>query len=361
MLHPDVEQILPGASPAAGKYIRNLEHVLTNLGHEIVEMSYVAIPGAKEAYTQLELNDNDIIYKDKTIIWSVLRYQKKILKEVHKDDIVIFYNVVYYDLGLISKLNKRGIKSLLILADHTGDMKENGNFIRGMIAKAISKDYKKFKYVIALSERARRFLAQDAHIEIMEGGINLDSFKEFAPPSDEGITRYMYAGTLTDVTGVDILLEAIAMNHDKGSVFYISGKGPLEEKVKEAASRDTRIKYIGFLPDDEYYQLMQKMNILVNPRNMDLEQNQNNFPSKVLEYLAAGRMVISTKFAGWEKFTDCFEFCDSSAVLLADAILKAKEKSTKHKNELFSHNRKRAEEFSWDNQARKIIDLVEMK
>lgn len=358
MLDPIVEEILPGASPAAGKYLRNLKRSLELKGNEVIFCSYVAVPGAKDAYVKCGVDDNSIIYKDKTIIRSVRQYKKKVLNTAQKGDVVIFYNVLYFDMGLVNKLKKKGVKSLLILADHTGDMKENGNIIRGTLAKLIARDYLNFEYVIALSHKVCKFLNPNAHIEIMEGGIDLEKFEDFQPPRFSDVTRYMYAGTLSDVTGVDILLDAVRLVQDENCEFYISGKGTMEDVVKEAAKDDARIKYIGFIPDEDYYDQMKKMDVFVNPRNMNMEQNQNNFPSKVLEYLATGRAVISTRFIGWEKFTDCFEFCDHTAKSLSTAMSEARIKSQEDKDRLFEHNRKRAEQYSWNNQAAVIIGLV---
>lgn len=354
-----VEYALPGASPAAGKYIRNLEKALTNLGHDILEMSYIAIPGAKEAYDNLGLNSNRVVFKDKTIVKSIIHYQKMVLQNIHYDDVVMFYNVDYFDLGLVSKLNRIGARSVLILADYTSNLRENGSVLRTVIAKLIARSFKKFKYVITLSERAKQYFNAHARIEVMEGGIDFNEYKDYQVPINDGTTRYMYAGSLTEVTGVNILLEAIELNTDKNSEFYISGKGHLEAMVKEAAKADDRIKYIGFVPDEEYYRLLQRMNVFINPRNMAMEQNQNNFPSKVLEYLASGRMVISTKFPGWEKFSNCFEFCNNDAASLCNAMITTKEEMPELAERIFEHNREQARKYDWNIQAKKIIELIE--
>ena len=358
MLHPEVEEKLPGASPAAGKYLRNLKKALEGQGNEVIFCSYVAIPGAKQMYEQLGIDDEDLVYKDKMIVKSVRAFHKKILGMLQEDEVVVFYNIPYYELGLISKIKKRGNKAVLILADHTDSFKENGGIIRGSIAKLISRDYKKFDYGIALSERAKRFFSRKAKLIVMEGGLDLSRYNDFQPPVKSGKTKYMYAGTLSDVTGVDILLDAIEMWDADDVEFYISGKGFLEENVRKAADKDHRIKYLGFIPDDEYYKLMQEMDVFINPRNMDMEQNQNNFPSKVLEYLATGRSVVSTKFPGWEKFQDFFCFYDGKVADLVYALGFVKEWGTDKILDQFVVNRKKAEDFDWNVQAKKIVEFI---
>ncbi|WP_034490811.1 glycosyltransferase family 4 protein [Butyrivibrio fibrisolvens] len=358
MLHPKVEEKLPGASPAAGKYLRNLKKALEAQGNEVILCSYVAIPGAKQMYEQLGLDDNELVYKDNTIIKSVHIFQKKLVGMLQQDDVVIFYNVPYFELGLIRKIKKKGNKAILILADHTDSFKENGGIIRGSIAKLISKEYKKFDYGIALSEHAKRFFSHKAKLMVMEGGLDLARYKDFQPPVKSHKTKFMYAGTLSDVTGVDILLDAIEMWDADDVEFYISGKGFLEERVKAAAKEDDRIKYLGFVSDDEYYNLMKEMDVFINPRNMDMEQNQNNFPSKVLEYLATGRVVVSTKFPGWERFQEAFCLYDKGAENLVKAMRHVKDLKVEEVAKQFANNREKAKDFDWDSQAQKIIELV---
>ncbi|WP_026653775.1 glycosyltransferase family 4 protein [Butyrivibrio proteoclasticus] len=355
MLHPKVEEKLPGASPAAGKYLRNLKKTLEAQGNEVIFCSYVAIPGAKQMYEQLGLDDNDLVYKDKTIVKSIHIFQNKLLDLLHEDDVVILYNVPYFELGLISKIKKRGNRAVLILADHTDSFKENGGVVRGIIAKLISRDYRKFDYGIALSEYAKRFFSSSAKLIVMEGGVDLERYKDFEPPVKSGVTKFMYAGTLSDVTGVDILLDAIEKWHEDDVEFYISGKGYLEERVRKTAEKDNRIKYLGFVPDDEYYSLMKEIDVFLNPRNMDMEQNQNNFPSKVLEYLATGRCVVSSKFPGWEKFRDLFIFYDRGDRDLLDKLLKAKNLNNTELCRIYCTNRKRAEEYDWNKQVVNIM------
>ena len=258
LLPPEVELILPGASPAAGKYIRNMESALLNQGIEVVEMSYVAIPGAKEAFNKVNISDDYITYKDKTIIKSVKEYQRKVINSLQKDDVVVFYNIVYFDLGLVKQIRKRGNKAVLILADFTDSYSENGSLIRWALSKFVAREFKKFEYGVALSEKAKRFFSSKAKIIVMEGGINFSKYTEFPLPSSSKVVHFMYAGTLSDVTGVDILLDTISTVMADNVEFYISGKGNLENRVIEEAKKDKRIKYLGFVTDEEYYESSSK-------------------------------------------------------------------------------------------------------
>ena len=87
----------------------------------------------------------------------------------------------------------------------------------------------------------------------------------------------------------------------------------------------------------------------------NLLQNQNNFPSKVLEYLATGREVISTKFPGWEKFKDNFRFYEGGTKALESEINKVlSDNLTLH----YDTNRGKAVNYDWNVQIKKIIELI---
>ena len=348
---------LSGASPAAGKYLRNLEKALKNNGYVVELKSFLAIPGAKEAFHDAKKSDNDQVYKSKWIIRSVIQYHKSVLESANGGDVVVFYNIDYYSLGLVGKLNKRGVKTLLILADHTGSFKECGNVVRWIISKLVEFDIKRFAAGIALSEKSMKYFSDNSKVIVLEGGIDLNCFSNINPPKEGQIARFMYAGTLSKVAGVDVLLKAIDFIKDLQAEFYISGKGELEKEVYDAAKNDSRIKYLGFIPDDEYYKLLNEIDFFINPRNMQFEQNKNNFPSKVLEYLATGRGVISTRFPGFERFVDYFDFYDDDYRALADKICNV---LTDGRNVLnvYEKNRNAAMKYDWDIQAQKIVKLV---
>ena len=57
------------------------------------------------------------------------------------------------------------------------------------------------------------------------------------------------------------------------------------------------VRYLGFVEREELLRTMQRGLVLVNPRPPSLPEHRYNFPSKILEYLATGRPVISTTSA----------------------------------------------------------------
>ena len=65
ILPAEIELLLPGASPAAGKYLRNLMNALGDNGYESVVCSFCAIPGAAEAFEKKGISAEDRARPDK--------------------------------------------------------------------------------------------------------------------------------------------------------------------------------------------------------------------------------------------------------------------------------------------------------
>ena len=357
ILPKEIEMKLPGASPAAGNFIRRMESAIKNKGYSIEECSFVALSGARELYEEYAYSQVGVVFKDKTIVKSVYDYQRMVLTKAHCGDVVLFYNIVYFDLGLVSKLKKMGVTPVLILADYTESAEEK-HPIKRILSVLQRREFSKFDYGVILSEESKQFFNKCAKTVIMEGGVVLEDYSNIPYPEMTDNTRFLYAGTFSKVTGVDILLEAISKVNDPRLEFYFSGKGYLNDSIIEASQKDSRIKYLGFLDDKTYFDTLKKIHVFINPRNMTLPQNRNNFPSKVLEYLACGRPVISTKFPGYRMFEQNFIFCENDTNSLAEAIVRTSHLSDNDYHEYYSLNTEKAKNYSWEKQVEKVIDLI---
>jgi glycosyltransferase involved in cell wall biosynthesis len=107
-----------------------------------------------------------------------------------------------------------------------------------------------------------------------------------------------YAGGLETEYGVDLLLKSFARNATASFQLWILGKGELEDRIRDAAKKDSRIVFMGYRHQSEVRHLMNKATVLVNPRPSNQSFTQFSFPSKVVEYMASGRPVVSTRLPG---------------------------------------------------------------
>ncbi len=359
-LSEEAELIIPGASPAAAKYLRNMANAFRKKGFDVIIFSYITADISEKAKMIIEnsVDGNHYIIKGHSLCKSMLNFKKDFLSFLKNDDIVLFYNIGYAAWGLADAVKRRGIKNALILADHTG-ADECKNIVRKVMAKKTESEFKKFDKAILLSNKAQSLLSGECKILLAEGGVDLQVYKDFCIPHSSHRKKILYSGMLSYVTGVDLLLEAFSHIDSQNIDLCITGKGELSNNVKSAMKADSRIEFKGFVSNDEYYHILNDSDIVVNPRNMSFGQNRNNFPSKVLEYLASGRIVVSTKFSGYKRFLNNFLFCDSNVEALAEALKEAIKIKEIDRQIIFANNRIKAKDYDWNSQVGRILEFIE--
>lgn len=122
----------------------------------------------------------------------------------------------------------------------------------------------------------------------------------------------MYAGGLAADNNVAFLLECCREIPSVDEV-WICGDGSERGKILELAQKDPRIKYFGRMENAEVLKLESRAKILVNFRSPDVELTKYSFPSKILEYIASGSMVLSTPLRGIpQEYFDYIETVDIS-------------------------------------------------
>lgn len=339
-------------SNASNRLLTNLCNTLKEKD-ELKILSYIAVDVSEEI--KADIQDNDEIryfYKKDGFFKSLIKMFRATWKETKKCDYVVAYNVVYAWIltPVIAKLNRK--KSMLILADYSP--KESYVGFKQRLYADIQKFFiRKFDCVIGLSENTHMYLKKKQKFMCMEGGIDQkvhDYFTEYKKPEKQSVTM-MYSGILEKVTGIDLLINAFEKIDNKNVKLVISGDGSLREWLKEVTQNHENISYLGCVPYDEYMKKLKEADILINPRNMNLPENKNNFPSKIMEYLATGKMIVSTKFPGYNRYEEYVNFCESD---VEDILQTLKDVINDVENQdmgAFQRNRNFAKKFIWQEQA----------
>lgn len=348
-------------SNAANRFLTNLcSQIKRDNSLEI--LSYIGLNVDDKLKKELEhQKESNITYffKSRGLLGGILKMLYATWKEMRNCDYVITYNVVYAWMltPVLAKLRRK--KSVLILADYSP--KESYSRKKQRIYARIQQYFiGKYDFVIGLSENTKRYLKPTQKFMCMEGGISAtfyNYFNQYNTTGSEKIT-FMYSGILEKVTGIDLLVDAFIKLDMEHIQLIITGDGSLATWVEEKAERYPTIKYLGCLPYDDYMKKLWEADILVNPRNMNLPENANNFPSKIMEYLATGKRIISTKFPGWERYQEYIMFSESNSEILFETLKRCVSEIKKWNPESFCINRKFASKYIWEKQVESIMEFL---
>lgn len=114
-----------------------------------------------------------------------------------------------------------------------------------------------------------------------------------APPA-HGVTRIGYFGSHSDYAGLKDLLDAFMAAPHLKLELSIAGAGSKTVELKRYAMADPRIDWVGFLNErKDLGRWASSCHVLVNPRPVGFG-NENNFPSKIFDYVQLGRPVLSS-------------------------------------------------------------------
>jgi glycosyltransferase involved in cell wall biosynthesis len=161
---------------------------------------------------------------------------------------------------------------------------------------------REFEACIGLSDATERFFApRGVPFLWMPGGCRKDPIPEPGPAAlstdRRGPVRFGYFGALADHSGIRALVEA-HRKLDIDAELHVCGYGRLSDWVAAAAALDPRMHWHGLRPSQEdCLRLAQGWDVLVNPRPAS-HGNENNFPSKLFEYAACGRAILTTDLSG---------------------------------------------------------------
>lgn len=119
-----------------------------------------------------------------------------------------------------------------------------------------------------------------------------------APTSNKKVI--LYSGLLNPAYGIDILLEAFIDIYKESSCYelWLCGYGPAVDRINEEAEKCPGIKYFGYVGPETVRKLQSEAIVLVNPRQNIGDLTRYSFPSKTMEYLASGRIVVGYKLDG---------------------------------------------------------------
>lgn len=240
------------------------------------------------------------------------RIRDLVIHECGKDTKVLMYAVNPIALIPLLRLKKKLNLTLVTICPELPQFRRYKKSLKNDIKRKVFNFFNhRFDEYIVFADAMREYLPKGKPCMLLEG---------FAPetvqkPQVREKNIAMYAGGLAEDNGIRLMVEA-AHKSKLMDELWICGVGDCLEFVKSAV--DNKVKYLGGLTNNEVLSYEKQAKVLLNVRNPQNDLTRFSFPSKVLEYMAAGGIVISSELGGIP--TEYYEYIELLKEYSSDGI-----------------------------------------
>jgi colanic acid biosynthesis glycosyl transferase WcaI len=290
---------------------------------------------------------------------------------------ILFLRTPPLQLGLTGFLaaRLRGARVLLNVQDIHPDLSIESGILRNRAAIRFAQALEKWVYkisdhIVVIGDGFLRNLLDKGvprgKLTVIPNWVDTDFLKPY--PKDNPVSRkyglqdkfvIMYSGTISISSNraLERVLEAAArLREVKDVVFVIVGEGmkKAELEMRASAMEVENVRFLPFQPYADLPELLASSDVLLVP--LDKEKSQMSVPSKLYNFLAAGRPVLGlapadSEVAALIRGNRCGEVAPPDDVTaIGEAVLKLK-KDPEARREMAANARR----YVVDNFARKMI------
>lgn len=261
----------------------------------------------------------------------------------------------------------------MVVFDTVDNWCEHISYTKSCYQTRLGKNYKEianradiiFTVSPNLNEMYRNWNRKES-VHYIPNGVYLDDFKEeklqakvplpfFEQPEIKSKPVIGYIGTIqSDRFDID-LLEYCAKNHpDKNFVLC----GPIwkdsQKDIDQRLTKYTNIYFPGRVSRKEWVNYCMNFDVALNPHKVNAF-TKYTCPTKIYEYLACGKPVVSTNVCGADEFNNLI-YTANSHQEFSDLIEHALTNETEQlSDERFSHAHKH---YSWQSRVEKMLEYI---
>lgn len=276
---------LPDGVSFAGNYYQEKIRLILNITYSL-SLFYGDNKNIYESSDEIEY----VVLKRRRHVYNILYIIKNIRnlsKKRNRNKTILFYNLSAYSLiYFIYYVFFVKSKVVVLLAD-SGFLLEK-KVISRLISKALTHAYG----ILSVREipEIRRFKSK---VEIMPGIISND----LLPVESKKIPNtVLLSGSLGITTGLILALEYFSkqtqLKLNITGIPYLMSNLEFEKTLEKYKSNN--ISYLGVLDYKDYISVLTSVEFTLSLRNPKEIEHQYNFPSKILEYMSYGNIVISS-------------------------------------------------------------------
>ena len=237
-------------------------------------------------------NNDDVKYLQVRFFWhkSIFKYINALIENIivvfhaFKSKGIWYYNITSYNMLSFILLRYLFRKKIyVIVADFSPPTRKIS------LQQLVSFYIENSSGVILLSARSN---FKHKNMEVIPGIIPINKITKLPNVvRKKGNRHFLFSGVLNLVTGFPMVLQVFKSLPDVD--LFISGNID-NDYAHLLIDKYPNIHYCGLLSYKDYLEMLKTTDICLSFRDPSLPENNNNFPSKILEYFSWGKPVIST-------------------------------------------------------------------
>lgn len=288
--------------------------------------------------------------------------EKSLFKESQKIIIAFGYDFkIFRQLKKVSKIFDAKLISYTF-DTHKGAVKSNNYLKRQLIDFYFQMGIKflnKTDGIILFNEEAYQEMKLKIPFLISMAGINEESIlSEAYRRKSYDKFRIVYSGTLIDYNSIDVLINTMSYLEEQNIVLDIYGEGPLKKHVENSAQKMNNIIYHGLVSNHQINCAIKEADLLINLRDTNSYVSKFAFPSKLIQYMASGVPVLTTKVLKEIEFNQAvFTVDDLDSEKISDSIIYIKNHPTLQTHKAEYAKEYVREKFLWSKSNQYVIQF----
>lgn len=238
--------------------------------------------------------------KQSSQIMSMTRAASRLAKHQNYDYVLAFNMLPLVGVAAWWMKKRHGVPVACLLADPPVVTTDNNSWLASAALRAYNWWTRRLlgvvDRVISLTPDAARAFVPQARALTLDGAVPArlaaNTPARSASTDEKAI---LFTGALTPYNGIAEMVQAMRLVKDPSVVLHVYGGGPLSEFVRESVQACSNIVFHGKVDSSDIPSLQRDAFLLLNPRQIDHPVSDVTFPSKVLEYMASGTPVLTTR------------------------------------------------------------------